>query len=142
MASDYLGDPKAFALVVPVPTVVARKDILVVGNDLVDKLDAYSAPRLSEYYDEDPCAPVTVASAIPAPTARFASGPRQVAARDEVTIEARYEVGVYGHPDPLGEAERRAHQLVAGKTITASRLAPDPCSAPTSGRACISSSPR
>ena len=95
MASDYLGDPKAFALVVPVPTVVARKDILVVGNDLVDKLDAYSAPRLSEYYDEDPCAPVTVASAIPAPTARFASGARQVAARDEVTIEARYEVGVY-----------------------------------------------
>src|ERR1700686_2029013 len=49
MASDYEGDPKEFALVVPVPTVVAEEDIRVVDNHLIDKLDAYSAPRLTEY---------------------------------------------------------------------------------------------
>src|SRR5262245_29310327 len=55
MASDYRGDPKEFALVVPVPTVVAKSQIKVVDNALVDHLDAYSAPRLVEYFDPDPC---------------------------------------------------------------------------------------
>ena len=55
MASDYEGDPKEFALVVPVPVVLKRGQIHVGDSTLVAKLDAYSAPRLVEYNDPDPC---------------------------------------------------------------------------------------
>src|SRR5262247_68131 len=59
MASDYAGDPQEFALVVPVPTVVRREHIRITSNGLIDHLDAYTAPRLVEYFDPDPCAPQT-----------------------------------------------------------------------------------
>src|SRR5215468_2621317 len=63
MASDYAGDPKEFALVVPVPTVVRREHIRITSNGLIDHLDAYTAPRLVEYFDPDPCAPQTAFTA-------------------------------------------------------------------------------
>lgn len=55
MASDFSGDVAEFAMVVPVPTVIQRDQISVVDASIFDKLDAYSSPRLVEYYDEDPC---------------------------------------------------------------------------------------
>src|SRR6516165_11013023 len=57
MASDYQGDLKEFALVIPVPTVVSKDQIKVLESAWVDHLDAYSAPRLVEYFDPDPCLP-------------------------------------------------------------------------------------
>src|SRR5207247_4723709 len=57
MANDFQGDPKEFALVVPVPTFIERRQIEVVDKALLDHLDAYTAPRLVEYFDEDPCRP-------------------------------------------------------------------------------------
>src|ERR1700693_4594685 len=60
MASDVRGDPKEFAIVIPVPTVIQRDQIRVVEPARIDHLDAYTAPRLVEYYDEDPCAPVAM----------------------------------------------------------------------------------
>src|SRR6185503_10845517 len=57
MANDYQGDPKEFALVIPVPTFIERNQIKVADKAVIDHLDAYSAPRLVEYFDEDPCAP-------------------------------------------------------------------------------------
>jgi hypothetical protein len=61
MASDYHGDPKEFALIVPVPTVVSRDQIQITENSLIDDLDVYTAPRLVEYFDQDPCAYHTAA---------------------------------------------------------------------------------
>ena len=55
MASDYEGEPSEFALVVPVPTFIEKNQISVVEPKTVDHLDAYTAPRLVEYYDADPC---------------------------------------------------------------------------------------
>jgi len=55
MSSDFQGEVKDFAMVVPVPEVLKQDNIHVVERLLFDKLDAYSAPRLVEYYDEDPC---------------------------------------------------------------------------------------
>src|SRR5262249_10799926 len=88
-------------LVVPVPTVVQREQIRVAENSLIDHLDAYTAPRLVEYFDRDPCAYETVASssgwlsysarsAPPAPAA-----PAQRAEVLGVKIEAQYTVGEY-----------------------------------------------
>src|SRR5215218_2630593 len=55
MASDFQGDPKEFAVVIPVPTFLKREQIHVGDKSLVDHIDAYSAPRLVEYFGPDPC---------------------------------------------------------------------------------------
>src|SRR2546430_1186381 len=57
MANDFQGDPKEFAVVIPVPTFIEKGQIHVGEKSLIDHLDAYSAPRLVEYFDEDPCRP-------------------------------------------------------------------------------------
>src|SRR3954465_13931480 len=58
MANDFQGDPKEFAVVIPVPTFLERGQIHVSEQAVIDHLDAYSAPRLVEYFDGDPCAPM------------------------------------------------------------------------------------
>ena len=55
MANDYKGELREFAIVVPVPTVLERGQIRVGDRALIEHLDAYSAPRLVEYFDPDPC---------------------------------------------------------------------------------------
>src|SRR6185436_5227044 len=55
MANDYQGDPKEFAIVIPVPTFLEKDQIHIGEKALLDHLDAYSAPRLVEYFDPDPC---------------------------------------------------------------------------------------
>src|SRR5215510_5557003 len=81
MASDFQGDLKEFAIVIPVPTFLKREQIHVGEKALVDHLDAYSAPRLVEYFDEDPCDPrrydkVTVAGASPTVSTQEAAAKR------------------------------------------------------------------
>src|SRR5262245_1229929 len=57
MANDFRGDLTEFAVVIPVPVVLKREQIEVTEKGLLDHLDAYSAPRLVEYFDDDPCRP-------------------------------------------------------------------------------------
>jgi hypothetical protein len=97
MASDYEGAPKEFAVVIPVPTFIERKQIGVVDMKTVDHLDAYTAPRLVEYHDPDPCAPIMVSrarGAVPAPTAALAFANDSTRYKG-VTVEANYDVGEY-----------------------------------------------
>src|SRR5436190_23108222 len=56
MSNDYKGPLSEFALVVPVPSVLTRDQIHVGDRKLLERLDAYSSPRLVEYTDPDPCA--------------------------------------------------------------------------------------
>jgi hypothetical protein len=93
MANDFQGELREFALVIPVPTFIERDQIAVVEKGLLDHLDAYSAPRLVEYFDEDPCRPrpEVLAMAAPAP----AGAPQERAKKLGVTIEATYTVGEY-----------------------------------------------
>lgn len=96
MASDFEGDVKEFAVVVPVPTFIERKQIGVVDPKTIDHLDHYTAPRLVEYHDDDPCRPMMMtASAMPAmPLARSV---QDAATKKKygVTVEASYDVGEY-----------------------------------------------
>jgi hypothetical protein len=92
MANDYQGDLKEFAVVIPVPVVLQRDQVEVVDKRLIDHLDAYSAPRLVEYFDEDPCRPVVLMEAA-RPSAAPAGAGR--AKSLGVTIEAQYTVGEY-----------------------------------------------
>jgi hypothetical protein len=96
MASDYQGEPKEFALVIPVPTFIERKQIGVVEMQTIDHLDAYTAPRLVEYEDPDPCAPPIVALAVPASGVRaMQKAGAEIVRYRGVTVEASYDVAEY-----------------------------------------------
>ena len=101
MSSDFEGDVKDFAMVVPVPVVLEEKDIRVVDRLIFDKLDTYSAPRLVEYYDENPCyQPVQYNQAksnnMPRMAMKKSAGVFEAEEKDYgVTIEAKYTVGEY-----------------------------------------------
>lgn len=99
MANDFRGDPREFAMVIPVPTSITREQIHVADAALVSHLDGYTAPRLVEYFDADPCARYDRMLAMEAP---MPAGAPAFKSRDErradslgVTIEARYTVGEY-----------------------------------------------
>lgn len=99
MASDYRGEPSEFAMVIPVVDVPEREQINVANPGLVDHLDEYTAPRLVEYYDDNPCdvdryrRMEMVAMSAP-PEAMMEEA--EMSAEDlGVTIEAEYEVGEY-----------------------------------------------
>ena len=99
MANDYKGELTDFALVVPVPTVLERRQIRIGDRKLFERIDSYSAPRLAEYFDPDPCRlprSDAVNGQIAAPAARKAAALESV--RDKVlgvTVEASYTVGEY-----------------------------------------------
>lgn len=101
MSSDFSGPVNDFAMVVPVPVVLKQSDIKVVNRIVFDQLDAYSAPRLVEYYDNDPCNTYYYRD-------RYAAAPARAEAemsvsldevkeskKYQVTIEAKYTVGEY-----------------------------------------------
>jgi hypothetical protein len=97
MASDFEGDAREFAIVVPVPTFIERKQIGVVDPKTIDHLDHYTAPRLVEYHDEDPCHPLMAMLASAVPAAPIPRAAYDLAAKKNygVTIEASYDVGEY-----------------------------------------------
>ncbi len=99
MASDYRGELDEFAIVVPVPVTLERGQIHVADKKLIEHLDAYSSPRLVEYYDSDPCMMMEYdmlrAAPATATMAGRAKGGAERAAALGVTIEAQYTVGEY-----------------------------------------------
>jgi hypothetical protein len=98
MANDYKGELREFAIVVPVPTVLERGQIRVGDRALIEHLDAYSAPRLVEYFDPDPCTPQPLAMR---PLMRSGQAMSELSVASDrarslgVTIEAQYTVGEY-----------------------------------------------
>lgn len=97
MANDFRGEPKEFAIVIPVPTFLKRDQIQVADRAVLDHLDAYSSPRLVEYFDPDPCEVRKMLEM--ARNAPMAAGPAGAGASRAkslgVTIEAQYTVGEY-----------------------------------------------
>ena len=55
MANDYQGDLEDFAIVVPVPVVLKKEQVNIANPKIIERLDAFSAPRLVEYHDSNPC---------------------------------------------------------------------------------------
>jgi hypothetical protein len=98
MASDFRGEATDFALVVPVPTFLEEGQIHVASPALVDHLDAYTAPRLVEYFDPDPCAMRPRLEAMGRSVQELDAALPSSAARKNafgVTVEAEYTVGEY-----------------------------------------------
>ena len=97
MANDFEGEVEDFAVVIPVPTMIEREQINVGDRAIIQHLDAYTAPRLVEYHDGDPCARHEIYemlgrnSAAPAANKQM----KRSARSRGVTIEAQYTVGEY-----------------------------------------------
>ncbi len=99
MQNNYKGPPTEFAMVIPVPTVLSEQDVKTLPKDVFARIDAMGAPRLVEYWEQDPCYIERRR-----PTVKMRSGvggggamPPMTARPDDlgVTIEAKFEVGEY-----------------------------------------------
>jgi len=98
MANDFEGDVDDFAVVIPVPTKIEREQINVGDRAIVQHLDAYTAPRLVEYHDPDPCMRYErykMSSDSALPQSAVLEESRTAARSLGVTIEASYTVGEY-----------------------------------------------
>ena len=143
MANDFQGDPKEFAVVIPVPTVIEREQIHIGDKALIDHLDAYSAPRLVEYFDENPCAPDSRWRPCRQCGADAADGGVGRAERDKslgVHSRGRLHRRRVRHLRSCRPTQSDGLETWLGRTATTSRRAPPTCSAATSGRTCGSSS--
>jgi hypothetical protein len=98
MSNNYQGPPENFAMVVPVPVVLHKEDVKTLPHDVFDHIDSLSAPRLVEYWEQDPCyveppyrnRPMKKGGPYPPPSA--ASGG---SAELGVKVEAQFVVGEY-----------------------------------------------
>ena len=55
--SDYEGSLEPFAMVLVVPADVTAERVTTLKREYVDRIDAISAPRFHEYWEQDPCDP-------------------------------------------------------------------------------------
>ncbi len=99
MQNNYEGPPANFAMVVPVPVVLQKENVKTLPKDIFAKVDNLAAPRLVEYWEQDPCyqprydeepkggaVPTTAAAPVTESRSEKDLG---------VKIEARFNVGEY-----------------------------------------------
>jgi hypothetical protein len=55
MQNNFQGPPEKFAMVVPVPVVLQKEQVKTLDRAIFDKIDQLDAPRLVEYWEQDPC---------------------------------------------------------------------------------------
>src|SRR5690606_3725876 len=96
MANNYQGPPEDFAMVVPVPVVLREDDVKTLPREIFERVDQLTAPRLVEYWEQDPCdvaRPRTERRAMKS----GAAPPAGSAPRGDlgVTVEATFTVGEY-----------------------------------------------
>lgn len=101
MANDFQGAIKDFAMVIPVPVAIKREQVHIGKRTTIEKVDAFSQPRLVEYFDPDPCETPrlnesainynNVPSSAPSGTLR-----RRISTQDlGVTVEDNFKVNEY-----------------------------------------------
>ncbi|MDQ3341140.1 MAG: DUF2330 domain-containing protein [Myxococcota bacterium] len=98
MQNNYQGPPTDFAMVIPVPVVLKEADVKTLTKDVLAKVDAMSAPRLVEYWEQDPCLQIHYAEdrALNFAAPGAASAPEADSAGGYgVKIEAKFTVGEY-----------------------------------------------
>jgi hypothetical protein len=101
MQNNYQGPPSDFAMVVPVPVVLQKENVKTLEKAVFEHIDQLSAPRLVEYWEQDPCglddegggSKKYKASSLGRPT----DMPAKEAKADDlgVRIEAKFTVGEY-----------------------------------------------
>jgi len=98
MQNSYKGPPSAFAMVVPVPVVLQKENVKTLPKDIFARIDQMTAPRLVEYWEQDPCAVRPPYESMPMRSAVGGMAPRSAPAPAKdlgVTVEAQFTVGEY-----------------------------------------------
>ena len=98
MQNNYQGPPQDFALVVPVPVVLQKENVKTLPAEVFSRVDQLAAPRLVEYWEQDPCAPQIRherAAMAASPAAPMARAKKSGGADLGVKIEAQFKVGEY-----------------------------------------------
>src|SRR6266849_991249 len=55
MQNNYQGPPANFAMVVPVPVILQKENVKTLPKAVFERVDQLAAPRLVEYWEQDPC---------------------------------------------------------------------------------------
>ncbi|HEY1815397.1 MAG TPA: DUF2330 domain-containing protein [Kofleriaceae bacterium] len=98
MQNNYKGPPEAFAMIIPVPVVLHEGDVKTLPKDVFEHVEKMGAPRLVEYWEQDPCA---IAQNMEMPAVGYNGtnlirAKKAVASHDfQVTVEAKFVVGEY-----------------------------------------------
>jgi hypothetical protein len=98
MQNNYKGPPAAFAMVIPVPVVLKEQDVKTLPQQVFTNVERMGAPRLVEYWEQDPCRPEMDYMPRPAPGAPRMLRPTEKAKKSDdlgVTVEAQFNVGEY-----------------------------------------------
>ncbi len=98
MSNDYDGPPEDFAMVVPVPVVLSRESVRTLPHDVFDHLEGLTAPRLVEYWEQDPCRAeerYSFSGDVVAVQQSLAGARFERDEADHVRVEARFAVGEY-----------------------------------------------
>lgn len=101
MQNAYKGPAEAFAMVVPVPVVLQKENVRTLPKEVFAKIDTLDAPRLVEYWEQDPCDPYRggFGDALRSRRTGGSGAPRPAAATPAkelgVTVEAQFTVGEY-----------------------------------------------
>jgi hypothetical protein len=99
MQNNYQGPPQDFAMVIPVPVVLQETNVKTLPPDIFKRVDQLAAPRLVEYWEQDPCWQPPVyrdrmpmkAGGAPRPAMKKPDAPKDLG----VTIEAKFAVAEY-----------------------------------------------
>ncbi len=97
MQNNYEGPPEDFAMVVPVPIVLQEENVKTLPSEVFDRVDQLAAPRLVEYWEQDPCA-VGKGDDRDSLSPPSAAAPQKSGAAKEdggVKVEAQFTVGEY-----------------------------------------------
>ncbi|RLB52884.1 MAG: hypothetical protein DRJ42_13570 [Deltaproteobacteria bacterium] len=99
MQNAYQGPPQDFAMVVPVPVVLQETDVKTLPRAAFDRIDQLSAPRLVEYWEQDPCYQPRRRHSrrrmMPRSAPMSSAGASAPAGRHGVVVEAEFAVGEY-----------------------------------------------
>ena len=100
MQNDYRGPPENFAMIVPVPVVLQKDNVKTLAKDVFAKIEELDAPRLVEYWEQDPCESNEIGDSFGAGgLGMIGTGAGGGGAGDGhglgVKVEARFTVGEY-----------------------------------------------
>jgi hypothetical protein len=98
MQNNYEGPAAGFAMVVPVPVVLQKANVKTLPRELFAKVDQLDAPRLVEYWEQDPCYVPPPAKSVYYDRMESAGAARTKDKSDResgVKVEARFSVGEY-----------------------------------------------
>jgi hypothetical protein len=99
LSNNYRGPTEDFAMVIPVPTVLQEQQVKTLSADVFKHVDQLSAPRLVEYWEQDPCyvAPVYDDEMVKSVRMKVQESGSAPAEDNDlgVTIEAQFQVGEY-----------------------------------------------